>query len=192
MNAPPAILWFRDDLRLTDHAALHAAQQSGRAVLPVYILDDAAAGQWTPGAASRWWLHHSLASLQAGLRAVGSGLVLRRGDTVAILADLIQHTGATDVFTGGSADPWARRLDRAAADTLKQAGATLHRMRTTMLFDPNQVRTKTGGSFSVYTPFSNACLALGGPRPPVPTPTALRRYRCAAIRSPGGLGPVAE
>ncbi|HEY1412448.1 MAG TPA: deoxyribodipyrimidine photo-lyase, partial [Rhodopila sp.] len=33
----PVLLWFRDDLRLTDQAALHAAVESGQPVLPVFI-----------------------------------------------------------------------------------------------------------------------------------------------------------
>ncbi len=171
--SPPAILWFRNDLRIADHAALHAALEAGGSVLPLFILDEKAAGRWAPGGASRWWLHHSLASLRKSLQAIGGGLVLRRGDSVAILTELVRLTGASSVFTGGSAEPWARRLDRAAADALGQQGATLHRMRTMMLFNPEQVRTKAGGVFSVYTPFSNACLALGEPRPPQPAPAAL-------------------
>jgi deoxyribodipyrimidine photo-lyase len=65
---PPVILWFRNDLRLSDHAALHAAVGTGQPVLPVFILDDQSPGPWALGGASRWWLHHSLTSLQAGLK----------------------------------------------------------------------------------------------------------------------------
>src|SRR5690349_7381750 len=57
----PALLWFRQDLRLADNPALAALE--GRRLLPVFVLDDAAAGAWAPGGATRWWLHHSLAAL---------------------------------------------------------------------------------------------------------------------------------
>jgi deoxyribodipyrimidine photo-lyase len=166
----PAILWFRYDLRLTDHAALHAAIETGRPVLPVYILDDKSPGPWMMGAASRWWLHHSLASLQQSLANLGAGLTLHRGDSVAIIGELTEQTGATEVFTGGSADPWARRLDQAVAVSL---GGKLHRMRTTTLFHPDSVRSKTGTPYRVYTPFAEACLALGGPKPPLPAPAQI-------------------
>ena len=167
----PVILWFRDDLRLSDHAALHAAIQTGRPVLPVFILDDASSGSWALGGASRWWLHHSLIALRQSLADRGASLTLRRGDSVAIVTDLAQQTGATDIFTGGSADPWSRRLDQAVAEALD---LRFHRMRTTTLFHPNSVRTKTGGAYSVYTPFANACLALGGPKEPLPAPKTFR------------------
>jgi deoxyribodipyrimidine photo-lyase len=165
-----AIVWFRNDLRLADHAALHAAIESGRPVLPVFILDDTGSGGWPLGGASRWWLHHSLAALAAALAGLGSQLTLRRGDSVAIIAEMAERAGGADVFTGGSPDPGARQVDRAAAEAL---GGRLHRMRTATLFHPDSVRTKTGGAYSVYTPFANACLALGGPRAPVPAPATL-------------------
>jgi deoxyribodipyrimidine photo-lyase len=168
---PPVLLWFRDDLRLADHAALHAAIETGRPVLPVFILDDQSAGPWALGGASRWWLHHSLAALQAALGERGCPLTLRRGDSVTIITEIARQTGAADVFTGGAADPSARQVDKAASEAL---GGKLHRMRTTTLFHPDSVRTKGGGAYSVYTPFANACLGLGGPRPPQPAPRTIR------------------
>lgn len=172
----PVILWFRDDLRLADHAALHAAIETGRPVLPVYILDDTAPDRWAPGGASLWWLHHSLASLQDSLAERGNRLTLRRGDGVRVITELARTSGAVEVFTGGSADPRVRHIDQAASDAL---GIKLHRMRTTTLFHPDSIRTKTGGAYSVYTPFANACQALGGPKQPLPAPD-----RIAAAKQP--------
>ena len=170
----PVLLWFRDDLRLADQTAVNAATETGQPVLPVFILDDAAPGAWALGAASRWWLHHSLAALQRSLLDRGTSLTLRRGNSVTTIADLAERTGATDIFTGGTADPSARQVDKAAAGA---TAAKLHRMRTRTLFHPNSVRTKTGGAYSVYTPFANACLALGAPNPPLPAPEAFRATR---------------
>ena len=65
---PTALLWFRRDLRLADNLALDAAVAIGRPVIPVYICDDADAGEWSPGGASRGWLHGSLTD-QSGLRS---------------------------------------------------------------------------------------------------------------------------
>ena len=58
----PLIHWFRKDLRLTDNLALSSAAESGHPVLAVYILEYGDSDLWAPGAASRWWLHHSLKS----------------------------------------------------------------------------------------------------------------------------------
>jgi deoxyribodipyrimidine photo-lyase len=165
---PPTILWFRNDLRLADHAALQAAIDTGRPVLPVFIFDDHAAGPWALGGASRWWLHHSLAALQAALLQRGSHLTLRRGNSEAIITELAESTRAAAIFTGGSADPAARRIDLAVSKV-----TPLHRMRTTTLFPPDALRTSTGGPYSVYTPFANACRARGAPQPPAPAPHSI-------------------
>ena len=59
----PVLLWYRQDLRVADQAALAAAVATGHPVLPVYVLDDETAGRWAVGGAGRWWLHFSLAAL---------------------------------------------------------------------------------------------------------------------------------
>ncbi|WP_031441207.1 deoxyribodipyrimidine photo-lyase, partial [Sphingomonas sp. FUKUSWIS1] len=74
----PVLLWLRQDLRLHDHPALVAATQEGP-VIPVYILDDDAPGDWAIGGAQRWWLHHSLEAFAKSLDKKGSRLILRRG-----------------------------------------------------------------------------------------------------------------
>jgi len=81
------IMWFRQDLRLFDNPALCQAARQGT-VLPVYILDDENAGEYKMGAASRFWLHHSLASLDQSL---DHNLSLYRGDPLAVLLRLADH-----------------------------------------------------------------------------------------------------
>jgi deoxyribodipyrimidine photo-lyase len=167
------LLWFRHDLRLADHAALHAAVASGAKVLPVFVLDDTAAEGWAPGGASRWWLHHSLAALDNALASRGAPLVLRRGSALEEIPRLAKSVGAAAVHVGAAVEPWARRTDRALADALREEGVALHRHRTTMLFNPDQLRTQAGGVYGVYTPFSRAGFAAGGPKPPISAPAKI-------------------
>ena len=70
MHDKPIVLWFRNDLRLGDHAALVAAVRTGAPILPLYILDDASPRQWKMGGASRWWLGKSLAALSGDLASI--------------------------------------------------------------------------------------------------------------------------
>jgi len=72
------LVWFRQDLRLGDNPALIAALGRGGPNIPVFIWAPDEEGQWTPGAASRWWLHQSLGHLDASLRRLGSRLIIRR------------------------------------------------------------------------------------------------------------------
>ena len=53
---------------LPPFAAFWIAPRSDGPVVPVFIWAPEEEGDWPPGAASRWWLHHSLASLDAMLR----------------------------------------------------------------------------------------------------------------------------
>ena len=168
---PPAIIWFRQDLRLADHAALTAAAAADRPVVPLYILDDESPGPWLLGGASRWWLHHSLAALQRSLAATGSPLILRRGRAADVLPALMQETGATEIHAGRMHEPWARTVDLALQKAL---GEAFHLHRTATLFDLEGIRTKTGGIYGVYTPFANTLRSRGDPAPPLPAPKHLQ------------------
>ena len=94
-NNAPLIVWFRQDLRLDDNPALTAAAREGAPVLPVFVLDDANAAEWRLGAASRWWLHQSLAKLNDSL---DGKLLLMRGDARALLPSIALSTGARGVY----------------------------------------------------------------------------------------------
>ncbi len=169
-GGPPVIVWFRQDLRLQDHAALQAALAGGRAVLPVYVLDDDTPGAWAMGGAARWWLHGSLASLAESLAARGATLVLRRGPSAEVIPALAQEVGAAEVHAGRMHEPWARQAEAAVDAALQRAGAALRLHRTATLFDLDSIRTKTGGIYGVYAPFARTCRALGAPHPPTPAP----------------------
>jgi len=166
MPSAPVLLWFRQDLRLADHAALNAALATGRPVLAAYVLDTESAGRWAPGGASRWWLHHSLAALRRGLEAASAPLVLRRGESVAALCALAGESGAAEVYCGAALEPWARAVEERAHAALAARGVGLRRFRTATLFDPTAIRTRSGGAYGVYTPFARACFAA--PPPPAP------------------------
>lgn len=169
-NKRPVIVWFRQDLRLHDQAALHAAASSGHAVVPLYILDEEGAGRWRMGAASRWWLDGSLRALRTDLERLGSQLVLRRGDTVSCLAALAAETGAAAVHAGIAVEPWARALSESAGAALAAAGVGIHWHDTVSLFPPESIRTQAGKPFGVYSPFARACFGRGGPPRPLPPP----------------------
>ena len=131
------------------------------------------------GGAHRWWLHHSLLSLASSLAAIGAKLVLRRGRAQDILPELLRATGAHTVHAGQMAEPWARQQDAAVEKALPE-GATLRLHRVATLFDFGAVRTKTGGAYTIFTPFARAARALGEPAKPVPAPKRLTPLQAAS------------
>ncbi len=165
-----AIVWFRQDLRVSDHAALQAALATGGPIIPLYLLDDDNAGPWAMGGASRWWLHGSLLSLQASLADRGASLVLRRGRAEAVLPALLAETGATTIHAGRSHEPWGRAVETAVERAVPGA-LRLH--RTATLFDLDGIRTKTGGIYGVYGPFAKQLRERRDPDDAVPAPHAI-------------------
>lgn len=160
-----SLVWFRNDLRLADNPALAMAVAEG-AVTLVFVLDPAA--NW--GGASLWWLHHSLASLQADCRARGGELVLRRGDSVEIIPALAVAVGAEIVHAGRAHEPWLRAVDARVDAALKAKGIGFHRLRSAAMMAPEAVMNKTGGVYGVYTPFSKAVFAAFTPREAIAAP----------------------
>ena len=162
-SVSPVILWFRLDLRLADNPALAAAASSGRPVVPVYILDTATeAGP--VGRASLWWLHMSLAALDAGLRKrYGIPLVLRRGNPGEVLSALVRETGAAAVHWNRRYEPAAVARDSAIRAALGKAGIEVTTRNSALLFEPWTVQTRSKGWFRVFSPFWRACQALPPP-----------------------------
>jgi deoxyribodipyrimidine photo-lyase len=176
-----AVVWFRNDLRLTDNPALHAAIAAGHRILPVYVLDDAGP-DWTLGGASRWWLHHSLEDLSKNLQAAGAPLLLRRGDAAKIIPELAARINAAEVHAARSFEPAMRATDKQVDAALKAAGIGFKRHLSMSLFAPEKIRNKTGGVYGVYTPFSKACFEAG----------ISEDFVSAPARIPGVTGPSSE
>ena len=180
-DPPTTLLWFRHDLRLSDHPALLAACAGGGRVLPVFVLDDVAAGAFAPGGASRWWLHRSLAALSAALAARGAPLLLARGRAETVIPALAAAVGAGEVQAGRAAEPWARTQTRRVHEALADSGRVLALHTTTLLREPHGFGAASGKPYAVYTPFAKAMLAAGEPDPALPAPD-----RIAGAELPAG------
>jgi deoxyribodipyrimidine photo-lyase len=120
------------------------------------------------GGASRWWLHHSLASLDRNLRAKGSRLILRRGRCEDVLAALAAETEAGVVHALHHYEPWWRNAERAVASRL-----TLHLHHGNYLAPPGSVLTGTGTPFKIYMPYWRALNERMPPPPPIPAPACI-------------------
>ena len=145
----PILMWFRRDLRLSDHPALTAACKSGRSVIPIFIHDELVEGL---GAAPKYRLGLSIGDLSDQLEARGSRLILRRGDALEQLRAIIAETGATEVHWSRAYDPLTKERDTTLKAALKADGVMAQSHVGHLLFEPWTVETKTGGFYRVYTP----------------------------------------
>ena len=173
MKLAPTIVWFRHDLRLADNPALHAAMQRASAVIPLFIYAPEEETPWQPGGASRWWLHQSLAALDARLREVGSRLVIRCGPTLAMLRGVAKETNADAVFWNRRYEPSVIARDRKVKEALGSDGLAAESFNAALLHEPWTIHNQSQKPFQVFTPFWKHCLAKPAPAEPLPVPTNL-------------------
>ena len=157
-----AIVWFYRDLRLGDHPALSAAGARHELVIPVFILDEETDNHWSIGAASRWWLHHSLQRLDGSLRERGSRLIIRRGHPLHVLKTLARESGAEAVYWCRRYEPDIRIRDQHISSALSKDGLAVHVTGGSLLFEPDAVSNQSGEPYRVFTPFWKALLGQSG------------------------------
>lgn len=173
------VVWLRDDLRTADNPALHAAADRGD-VLVCYILDEVSESIRPLGGAARWWLHHSLASLDESLQTLGVPLVLRSGGTEEAITQLVADSGADAVFWNRRYGHAERTLDAGVKASLAGTGIEVHSFQANLLHEPWEVANGQGEPYKVFTPFWRACISRPGPRLPVEAPDTLRGPRPAS------------
>ncbi len=158
-EAAPTLVWFRQDLRLSDNPALAAAVDRCGPVIPVFIWAPEEEGSWRPGGASQWWLNRSLAALTHELEKRGSRLIIRRGPTEKALNDLVAASGAKAVFWNRRYEPAAIIRDRELKAEFPVRGVAVESFNGNLLFEPWMIRNASGQPFRVFSPFWRACLS---------------------------------
>jgi len=168
------VVWFRQDLRLADNPALSSALATGGGVIPLYLHAPTEEGDWPPGGAACWWLHHSLGRLHRDLIDCGSSLCLRRADdSLDELLSVCRDSGASRVLWNRRYEPASVARDRRIKAALRAAGIETGSFNGALLHEPWSVETKTGGPFQVFTPFWRHCKSLPEPADPLPAPARL-------------------
>ena len=169
MSSRPVLVWFRQDLRLSDNPALAAARKTGAPVIPVFVLDEG--GDHAPGAASRWWLHHSLKALSEDLEKAGAPLVLKRGAAATLIPEIAAQADAAQIFWNRRYYPGDIETDKQLKSALSDSGIKVETFNGSMLREPWELKTGSGGPYRVFTPFWKSLKQAGPAR-------AQRNPRC--------------
>ncbi len=170
------IVWLRRDLRLDDHAALHAAASACERVTCAFVLDPVLLRGPRVGAPIVQFFFDSLRELRAELQALGSDLALLEGDAAAELAGLARRVDAGAVFYNEDYDPAMRARDAAVEAALDAARIAVH-ASTDHVYAPAQAILRDGGApYVVYTPYRKRWdgFVAETPQPPYPSRAALR------------------
>jgi len=155
------IYWFRQDLRLSDNHALTQAAQNGE-VIPVFILDEE---DRLIGGASKWWLHHSLKTLENRL----GGMIFMSGKPLECLKNLAKSTQTDKIVWNRSYEPHCVERDKIIKAHFTTEGFDVQSFSGSVVREPWEVETGSGGPYKVFTPFWKANLTMGLP-PPIPAP----------------------
>jgi deoxyribodipyrimidine photo-lyase len=161
-----SIVWFRDDLRLADNPALHAAVERGEPVIGLYVWESGD-GIRPLGGAARWWLHGSLSSLAERLAERGSTLVLRRGPAAEVVPAVVAEAGASAIFWNRRYGAVERGIDAGLKAALRDDGVEVASFAASVLFEPWAVRTGSNTPYAVFTPFWRAYQSAPAPREPL-------------------------
>ena len=156
-NKGRALVWFRKDLRLRDNPCLAAALKEKKEIIPVFIWDSEEGGQWSPGAASRWWLHNALESLKADILKNNGNLILQKGKAENILPKLIEATGVDTLYYGRKYDPAGINTQNAVENALAEKPCKIESFNTSLLQEPWEIKNGSGRPFQVFTPYWRKC-----------------------------------
>ncbi len=183
-----AIVWFRRDLRLADNPALDAALQRHERIVPLYVHAPHEEEPWAPGAASRWWLHHSLHALDAALGRRGARLHVMHGDSTGALRALLERSGARALYWNRLYEPALVERDAIIERTLRGVGVEVGTFKADVLFEPSQIATAQDQPYRVFTPFWRTARARLEVLPPMPAPRRIATPDIAPDRSIDSLG----
>ena len=166
-------------MRLADHRALTAAIATGRPLILVYVHDEETAGPWRAGGACRWWLAKSLEALSRDIERRGGRLLLRRGRAVNVIAELTGRTNAEAVYVTRRYEPWAVEEEKSLLAEAQAQGFAVKRYGGHLLREPEELRTKSGEPYKVYTPFWRAFAFGFTPAKALSPPKAIPNFAAA-------------
>ncbi len=171
MPTRPVIVWFRHNLRLSDNSTIHAALKHGGPIIFTYVFDTSK--DRTYGAASLWWLHHSLASLQQSLNDLGAELTILCGSTENELLNLARISNADTIVCGRQYEPYEVALEQRLRSACEKQDIALTRYAGYLQFEPEHIATLSGGPYKVFTPFWRRCKEHWHEATPIKPPKAL-------------------
>ncbi len=148
------IVWFRNDLRLHDNPALHAAIQDADMVVPVFVLDDTLLSGKHGSPNRNRFLLESLVDLRQSMQKAGGNLIIRSGKPSEVLLELARQTDATTVHAGIDYTPYARTRDGDVATELRAHNIAFEAFPGRLIVDSiKDIVTGAGNPYSVFTPF---------------------------------------
>lgn len=160
------LVWFRRDLRVSDHAALYHALRSCRRVWCLFVFDteilEPLLARGLKHDRRVEFIRASVVELSDALRDASAhtsgGLLVRHGrarDVVPQIADALQVDA---VFVSHDDEPDAIERDADVAAKLACDGRHFRDFKDQAIFERDELLTQAGTPFTVFTPYKRAWL----------------------------------
>jgi deoxyribodipyrimidine photo-lyase len=183
-----ALCWLRRDLRLHDHAALHAALQNHDEVYFAFVFDNDILDplkKRAPGDTRVQFIAESLVEIQAMLSKHNSGLQIRYGNPIIEIPDIVKTLGIDAVYFNRDYTTYPVNRDRSVQEKLEDIGCAVHSFKDHVMFEPHEILKKDGTPYHVFTPYSHAWRLALETTPAARYPITLRNLG-PATNSPAG------
>jgi deoxyribodipyrimidine photo-lyase len=159
-----ALVWFRRDLRDFDHAALSAALDGADRVHALFVFDREILDELRDRADRRVeFILESVRELDAALRRRGGALIVRHGFARDEVPAVAAALGVDTVHANRDYEPAAIARDDAVGAALHRGGIAFEMHKDQVIFERDEVLTRGGTPFGVFTPYRNAWLARLAP-----------------------------
>ena len=193
MPISKSLVWFRRDLRAFDHAALHHALRASGAVYCVFVFDTAILAGLPRGDRRVRFIHASVRELDAELRRLGGGLLVRHGAARDVIPALAAELGVDAVYANTDYEPGALARDADVAAALAASGRQLLGFKDQVVFEKSELLTGTGKTYGVFTPYKNAWLKRLAAEPEAVAPWMIEPHAAAFAPAPAsGMPSLAQ
>lgn len=156
MKSNISIVWFRQDLRVSDNPALAKAAELGK-ILSLYVLNDGAPPPFQRGRASQVWLYHSLAQLNQSLEGK---LNIYEGPVDEIIHKLLETYPIKNVFWNMCYEPWYCQQENAVKTVCDKQNVKYEIFHSHYLWHPEDILKNDGSYYKVFTAFKNKACAI--------------------------------
>ena len=153
-----AIFWFRRDLRLIDNTALYYALNSGLAVLPIFIFDEAILDELPVDDGRVQFIHQSLEKINNQLNEFGSCILIQKGQVSNVWKELTRTYTIKKVFFNKDYEPYAIQRDLDIKSFLEDNGVMVNSFKDDVIFEEREVLKDDGLPYTVFTPYKNKWL----------------------------------
>lgn len=170
MSSAPVIYCLNYDTRFKDNPAFFEAVKTKKPVIILYVHENDMESEKFYGSAQKIRIRKALLSFQHTLKnSYKTDILIRTGNKLDIIKNLIQQTDATGVYWNRRYLPHHIKIDSELKAYLKTIHIDALSFKANLLFEPHEIKNQSGDFYKVYTPFKKACIGNGFDAPPLPS-----------------------